>query len=310
MRIFFDTEFTGLRQDTELISIGLISDTGECFYAEFSDYDRRKVDSWVQENVIDNLLLSSKSINPYESWVDIAPRRTNTSRYSIAMRGDRTHVGIRLMNWLKSFSIYQNEKLEMWSDCNAYDWILFRSLLAHHPGFDDLVYYIPFDLCTRLYEYGIDPDIKREELAKLCPKDKIRLLMPPSINEEEGDNRTYRIRHVALYDAVVIKRCFDAVGNISGRHGRAKIMRWFIPLSEISDTDGEWIELRDEMLPIGKPVYVKCNSPRAVAQIIIPGPEDFQTELIDTRLPDGLQLKARLAPGFVWSHWWKTTKTK
>lgn len=33
-RIFFDTKFTGLHQNTTLISIGLVSDEGERFYAE------------------------------------------------------------------------------------------------------------------------------------------------------------------------------------------------------------------------------------------------------------------------------------
>lgn len=37
MIIFFDTEFTGLHKDTTLISIGLVSETGEKFYAEFDD---------------------------------------------------------------------------------------------------------------------------------------------------------------------------------------------------------------------------------------------------------------------------------
>ncbi len=33
MNIFFDTEFTGLHRNTTLISIGLITETGEGFYA-------------------------------------------------------------------------------------------------------------------------------------------------------------------------------------------------------------------------------------------------------------------------------------
>ena len=35
-KIFFDTEFTGLHQKTTLISIGLIAETGETFYAELN----------------------------------------------------------------------------------------------------------------------------------------------------------------------------------------------------------------------------------------------------------------------------------
>lgn len=38
MRIFFDTEFTGLTDDAKLISIGLVEESGEHeFYAELSD---------------------------------------------------------------------------------------------------------------------------------------------------------------------------------------------------------------------------------------------------------------------------------
>ena len=38
MRIFFDTEFTGLHQNTTLISIGCIDENGRTFYAESTDY--------------------------------------------------------------------------------------------------------------------------------------------------------------------------------------------------------------------------------------------------------------------------------
>jgi hypothetical protein len=36
-KLFLDTEFTGLHQNTTLISIGLIADTGD--NAELTDYD-------------------------------------------------------------------------------------------------------------------------------------------------------------------------------------------------------------------------------------------------------------------------------
>jgi len=43
-KIFFDTEFTGLRQDTSLISIGCITETEEIFYFENTDYNADQVD--------------------------------------------------------------------------------------------------------------------------------------------------------------------------------------------------------------------------------------------------------------------------
>ncbi|WP_376716592.1 hypothetical protein [Vagococcus carniphilus] len=57
MKVFFDTEFTGLHKDTTLISIGLIAENGNKFYAEFTDYDKTQIDDWLQENVINNLYL-------------------------------------------------------------------------------------------------------------------------------------------------------------------------------------------------------------------------------------------------------------
>ena len=39
MKLYFDTEFTGLHKNTTLISVGLIAEDGQEFYAEFTDYD-------------------------------------------------------------------------------------------------------------------------------------------------------------------------------------------------------------------------------------------------------------------------------
>lgn len=73
MPIYFDMEFTGLHQTTTLISIGCISQNGNQFYAEFPGFDTSQVDDWIQENVIDNLLLSH--IN-----VDGKPHRQRSSQ--------------------------------------------------------------------------------------------------------------------------------------------------------------------------------------------------------------------------------------
>ena len=56
-RIYFDTEFTGLHQNTTLISLGMISECGRQFYAEFTGYDKSQIDDWLQKNVIDRLIL-------------------------------------------------------------------------------------------------------------------------------------------------------------------------------------------------------------------------------------------------------------
>ena len=67
-KLFFDTEFTGLHQNTTLISIGLISECGKTFYAELTDYDKTQLDDWLNENVISNLLFSDKITKSYDGW--------------------------------------------------------------------------------------------------------------------------------------------------------------------------------------------------------------------------------------------------
>jgi hypothetical protein len=65
MKIFFDTEFTGLHQNTTLISIGCVSEDDRYFYAEFNDYDQSQIDNWLEKNVIKNLTLKSLRENDY-----------------------------------------------------------------------------------------------------------------------------------------------------------------------------------------------------------------------------------------------------
>ena len=45
--IFLDTEFTGLTQSAQLISLALVADTGEEFYAEFTDYELVDASDWM-----------------------------------------------------------------------------------------------------------------------------------------------------------------------------------------------------------------------------------------------------------------------
>lgn len=57
MRIFFDTEFMEDGKTIELLSIGMIRDDGEKYYAEVSpsEVDYSKMNPWVVENVLPHL---------------------------------------------------------------------------------------------------------------------------------------------------------------------------------------------------------------------------------------------------------------
>ena len=155
MRIYFDTEFTGLHKETTLMSIGLVDENGRTYYAELSDYNRSQVDGWIEDNVVSNF--------------DNQLVRTKPT------------LKLDLQEWL---SVY--DSVEMWSDCLAYDWVLFNDIFGGAFDIPANVYYIPFDICTMFKLKGIDPDISREEYSGI-----------------DGS------KHNALHDAKAIKACYE-----------------------------------------------------------------------------------------------------
>jgi hypothetical protein len=177
MNLYFDTEFTGLHKNTTLISIGIISEDGKTFYAELNDYDKSQVDEWIQSNVIDNLYLKP---------VDIGKIDMIDEEYNVV--GNKEYIKQVLSYWLTQFN-----DIEIWSDCLAYDWVLFNDLFGHAFNMPDNVCYIPFDICTLFKIKGIDPDINREEFINNSIKGK---------------------KHNSLYDAKVIRACYKKLINI------------------------------------------------------------------------------------------------
>lgn len=169
MKVFFDTEFTGLHQNTTLISIGCVAEDGRTFYAEFDDYSREQCDGWIKNNVLTHLLYSGE-YGPF----------AGTSEWF--MRNDKRMVATVLRLWLSQLG-----PVEMWSDCLAYDWVLFNELFGGALEIPENIYYTPFDLCTLLKIKGIDPDVNREEFAGMAGGPK----------------------HNALWDARVIKACYE-----------------------------------------------------------------------------------------------------
>lgn len=174
MKIFFDTEFTGLHKNTTLISIGLVAETGESFYAEFTDYDKSQANDWIKENVISktHYLKENGNLSSESRKLDF-----------MFFKGTKEEIRQELYAWLAQF----DSEIEMWSDCLAYDWVLFCDIFGTAFDLPSGIYYIPFDICTLFKLKGIDPDINREKFANMISNSK----------------------HNALYDAKVIKACYE-----------------------------------------------------------------------------------------------------
>lgn len=183
-RVYLDCEFTGLHKNTTLISIALVGDDNKCFYAELNDYDEDQVDEFVQEEVISKLVLTHID-DEFSSKID------NVTY----VKGSIKYVANELDKWLSN---YNNDVIEIWSDCLAYDWVLFVNLYGNAFNIPNNIYYIPFDICTLFKVYDIDPDINRESFIK-----------------SEGLLLNNNNKHNALHDVMVIKACHDKLIKMS-----------------------------------------------------------------------------------------------
>ena len=186
--VFFDMEFTGLHQRTTPISIGVTNLAGDQFYAEFIDYDKSQVNSWIKENVISKLKFGMVEASPV--WTKQGTISVegvgNVSEY--CFKGERKDVA----GPLKEF-ILMNGSAIMVSDVLAYDWILFCELLGGTMKLPKEIYYIPIDISSMFYAYGVDPDVGREEFSKMQSHQKDK--------------------HCAIWDAMVIRECYLKLVN-------------------------------------------------------------------------------------------------
>ena len=80
INIFFDTEFTGLSSEPHLLSIGLVADSGETLYIEFTNgWSETDCSFWVREHDM--------------------PMLGNGERLT------RRDAGARIIAWLESFEL-------------------------------------------------------------------------------------------------------------------------------------------------------------------------------------------------------------
>ncbi|RYU92672.1 3'-5' exoribonuclease domain-containing protein [Emticicia agri] len=171
MKIFFDTEFTGLHQQTTLISIALVSEDNDVFYAELTDYATTQLNDWIEANVMRHLFLVADIYEDNRTFI----------------KGDSSKVRTALTTWLARF-----EDTEIWADVLAYDWVLFCNLFGDAFGIPGNIFFIPFDLSTAFKIRGVKPDISREAFVSDFSTSSINFPLS---------------KHNALYDALLVKAC-------------------------------------------------------------------------------------------------------
>lgn len=204
MKLFFDTEFTGLRKDTTLISIGIISEDGRKFYAEFVDYDHSQVNPWIEQNVIKHLRFRVPT--PGEDYYFVASRSDFNlpgndlfSAWNLEMNGTKKVIRAELNHWLSQF-----DQIQFVSDVCHYDFVLLIDLITNGRTAIDL----PLNISASCHDinqdiaqhFGVTDaeafDMSREQIMNdLCGSEAI----------VTGD------KHNSLYDAEVIRAIYKEI---------------------------------------------------------------------------------------------------
>lgn len=183
MHFFFDTEFTGLTKTTNLISIGIISETGRGFYAIFTDYDINKCDKWIINNVISHLDITGGSNITF-------------------VKGNKALIRDKLTTWLKETR--DNEIVQFVSDVCHYDFVLLIDILAD--------YALDLPNWVSAYCHDINQDIaKYYNITDFEAFNKNREAIVKDLIPGIGIND--KNKHNAYYDAEVIQTIYSIINR-------------------------------------------------------------------------------------------------
>lgn len=182
MKLFFDTEFTGLHKDTTLVSIGIVAENGQRFYAEFSDYDESQCDNWIKENVLKHTIFARN---------DTLAAKLGEDSNTTVILGSKADVRYELGEWLKQF-----DSVQFVSDVNHYDFVLLIDIFG--TAFD-----LPGNVSAVCHD--INQDIARHYgISEKEAFDKSR----EDIVSELCSQQIKGEKHNSLYDAEVIKAIY------------------------------------------------------------------------------------------------------
>ena len=191
MKLFFDMEFTGLHKETTPISLGIVSEDGKKFYAEFTDYDESQCNDWIKENVIKNLKLAGMGVGVSD---------TDENPPLRIVMGDKRYIRQEANEWIRQFN-----KIQFVSDVCHYDFVLLIDLLTNGGTALDLpenisavCHDLNMDIARHFHVSDLEAfDMSREQIMNdLCGPE----------NVVTGD------KHDSLYDADVMRAIYEEIG--------------------------------------------------------------------------------------------------
>lgn len=192
MNLYFDMEFTGLKKDTTIISLGIVDQNGRSIYLEYTDYNKSDVDDWIKENVIKNTIFLKDDIK------EIEPHVTENGTDAVVI-GNTEYNRQVLKYWL---SLYDNEDIQFVSDVCHYDMVLLIDTLYGH-GLN-----IPSNVSIDCH--NINQDIAAYK--KISLKEAADVVRESLVTKEIEGMKVQK--HNALFDALVIRLIYNKINKL------------------------------------------------------------------------------------------------
>lgn len=116
MKYFYDTEFIEDGKTIDLISIGIVCEDGRTYYAISTEFNPKKADQWVKDNVLNQL----------------PPKNVNLSDVSISPRVKEESLAWKSREQIKQdiVAFVGEDKLELWAYYADYDHIALCQLFG------------------------------------------------------------------------------------------------------------------------------------------------------------------------------------
>lgn len=207
--IYFDTEFTGLRHKTELVSIGVVTDAGDKFYAEISNvnWEDPLIDDGTKKFLADHV----KSYLKFNGQKSVVKKDGN----NWTVCDNKSAVGYQFLLWLDEV-MPSGEAIIPVSDVMYYDMVLLQDMI--NAAITNTSYIESVDnVAKRISPAGIDinRDIaingvmsgEKNELDPLWAFNYSREDILKDYGDPDGllDRQE---KHNALYDAEIIRAIY------------------------------------------------------------------------------------------------------
>lgn len=205
INVFFDCEFTGLYKNTELLSIGLVTEGGRMFYAEINKtshaYEVAKENKWVRDNVLTHFMDKSDLLS------------IETPNYELYPDTHLFNMKFALKSWLSEISDNEKKNIQLCADVGHYDMVLFMDIFEGAFNIPDNVSPALHDINQDIAAFkGLSEfeafHLSREKLLSYRKVERDNLIH--SIKEFGKDQKQ---QHNALYDAVTEMVIYSIMNN-------------------------------------------------------------------------------------------------